>query len=263
MEAEDWHFKDAESDVEDQQTTTENDRDDAKRLAILLDQQLKQFQLAAENAEAKVKQQEEALAAKAQAPAPAAIHPPMDEPGRADLLLEFAADVSHLPELDGEPTPDQTAAVSMLAALLTAVPWGSPLPATTFDVLRVPPFFVHSMVGDRIWTSCWGERHPNIADSHWVPYKLLNVPRLRSRTRNIQEHRIQEHQGKATSTRARRSVLSPLLALSPSLGLLRHIVALAFFAATCRAANVTDTSSGLSSSCGLRTDWCFRPGAGD
>ena len=99
----------------------------------------------------------------------------MEAPGHADLRLDFEADVSFLPELKGEPTKDQATAISNLAAMFIAVPWGSMLPDTTFEMLRVSPGFVHSMVGDRMWEACWGDRHTHITAAHWVPHKLFNV----------------------------------------------------------------------------------------
>ena len=55
------------------------------------------------------------------------------------------------------------------------MPWGSPMPATTFDLLHTPPSFVHGMVGDEIWQTCWGDRHTNITGAHSVPYKMLHI----------------------------------------------------------------------------------------
>ena len=96
-------------------------------------------------------------------------------PGREDLWLEFAADTAQVPLWQGAPTDDQKSSVLTLAALFSAMPWGSPMPATTFDLLHTPPCFVHGMVGDEIWQTCWGDRHTNITGAHSVPYKMLHI----------------------------------------------------------------------------------------
>ena len=49
------------------------------------------------------------------------------------------------------------------------------MPATTFDLIRAPPSFVHSMVGNDIWQACWGDRHPSITGAHSVPFKMLHI----------------------------------------------------------------------------------------
>ena len=49
------------------------------------------------------------------------------------------------------------------------------MPATTFDLLHTPPCFVHGMVGDDIWQTCWGDRHTKITGAHSVPYKMLHI----------------------------------------------------------------------------------------
>ena len=149
-------------------TSTEDERDVAQRLATLLQLQLLNLQTATTRANATIAEQAAALA---QAPA----IDPMEDPSTDDLNLEFQAEMSQLPELAGQASDEQKVTLAKLAAVFMAVPWGSPLPATTFDLLTVPPCFVHGMVGTGIWTACWGDRQANITGAHSVPRKLLNV----------------------------------------------------------------------------------------
>ena len=156
-------------------TATENELDEAKRLTTLLTLQLQQLQNAAAGAQAQAAGQQAAQPAAA----PGSTNPPatasMEDPDTEDLHLDFQAEVSQLPQLTGQASEEQKLALAKLAAVFLAVPWGSPLPATTFDLLTVPPCFVHGMVGTEIWAACWGDRHPSITGAHSVPHKLLNV----------------------------------------------------------------------------------------
>ena len=154
-------FQDIEDELDPVTTETENERDEALRLADLLDKQLKQFKQIAEQTAA-------AEASSASAAPQAEANP------TADLWLDFAAEPSQLPTL-GTPSPEAVKTLHKLAALFAAVPWGTQLPALQFEHLGVRPSFVHTMVGNTIWNACWGERQGEINLKHWIPYKLLNI----------------------------------------------------------------------------------------
>jgi hypothetical protein len=94
---------------------------------------------------------------------------------RSDLWLEFKAEPSDLPTSRSTPTDQEKLALLQLSGLFAAVPWGTSLPALQFDSIGAPPSFVHSIVGDTIWSACWLHRSNNISGEHWIPYKLLNI----------------------------------------------------------------------------------------
>ena len=165
LDLEDVVILDAEPEVAT--TSTEDDRDEARRLSTLLEQQLRQFQQAATTQ----KQLAEQEAASAQA---ASAAQPTAQQAWHDLHLEFAAEPQQLPSHDTVSDELKTAATN-LNALLKAVPWGYTLPSLQFAHLAVPPSLVHGLVGDAIWKSCWSDRHAAINDQHAVPYKLLNI----------------------------------------------------------------------------------------
>ena len=73
---------------------------------------------------------------------------------------------------------DSDQAMAMLSTLwhfYWAVPFGVALPDVQFDQLGIPPCFVHTLLGDKIWHALWGERHPNITGQHWVPRSALGL----------------------------------------------------------------------------------------
>jgi hypothetical protein len=63
------------------------------------------------------------------------------------------------------------------------------LPALQFESLGVLPSFIHTMVGDTIWQTCWQDRHAEISGKHWIPYKLLNI------TKTVVENKYQLEDG--------------------------------------------------------------------
>ena len=148
LDHEDVLFGDCDSDAEPEEptTSTEDARDEARRLSTLLEQQLVQFQLAAANTQQ-------------------IWH---------DLHLDFQAEPSQLPSHDAISDDLRTAATDV-HALLKAVPWGYSLPSIQFIHLAVPPCHVHGLVGDTIWHACWTDRHLSITSQHAIPYKLLNI----------------------------------------------------------------------------------------
>ena len=68
-----------------------------------------------------------------------------------------------------------------------AAPFGQ-LPPVTFEGLGVPPSFVHSMVGDKIWQGYWEERHPHIEMKNWIPRSLLQI------LQHVSNKKAAEHQ---------------------------------------------------------------------
>ena len=144
-------------------TATENDRDEARRLSSLLQQQLAQLQRAASQAEH----------AAAEVVVDAQPQPTADQAWH-DLHLDFPAEVSQLPASDTM-SAELKEAATKLSALLQAVPWGSTLPSVQFVHLAVLPCHMHGMVGDTIWQACWGDRHASVTSQHAVPFKLLNI----------------------------------------------------------------------------------------
>ena len=179
IEAEDAVFLDAEADPTED-TATETERDEARRLSSLLQQQLLQLQ----------------QAAAAQPPPPQVAPEPAPADWWEDLSLEFEAATEQLPALNGEPTGTQKEAVDKLKALFRAVPWGSALPSVQFEHLGVQPCFFHGLVGDTIWQACWGDRHGSITLQHAVPYKLLNVVKHVVETLKDEQTQEQLDQGK-------------------------------------------------------------------
>ena len=92
-----------------------------------------------------------------------------------DLLLDFAADAELLPKVQDPIPADIEAALDTLAALFAAVPWGAQLPPLTFGQICVPPNMVHTLVGDKIWEACWGERQGRVNGNNFVPNKLVTI----------------------------------------------------------------------------------------
>ena len=92
-----------------------------------------------------------------------------------DLWRDFNAEPNLLPPIQGMLPQDHETALTQLAGLFLAVPWGTALPAIQFSQLGVPPPLVHTLVGDVMWKDCWKERHGGIGESDWVPYKILNL----------------------------------------------------------------------------------------
>ena len=189
LDGEDLVFEDAATDTDEPTTSTEDDRDESKRLAVLLQQQLQQLQEAAARSDVTIAEQNAAL----QAQAPSATAP---ADWWEDLRPDFEAATEQLPALEGEPTGTQKEAVDKLKALFRAVPWGSTLPSVQFEHLGVLPCFIHGLVGDTIWQACWGDRHGNITLQHAVPYKLLNVAKHVVEGFNTEQTQVQLDEGK-------------------------------------------------------------------
>ena len=93
----------------------------------------------------------------------------------------------------------------MLGSLFAAVPWGAPLPALQFSALGAHPAFIHTMVGDATWKDCWKEKHTNITDNHFVPYKLLNVIKWVVELLELQHSQDQLETGKESYGAAQQS----------------------------------------------------------
>ena len=80
-------------------------------------------------------------------------------------------------------------AATLLACLyhfLQASPFGQ-TPAVTFDAIGVPPHFVHTIVGDKVWVGFWGDRSQNIAGSNWIPTTMVPI------LRHIAERKAADH----------------------------------------------------------------------
>ena len=165
LQSEDVYFEEFEDAEEPAPTVTktENERDEARRLSLLLEAQLNRLQQAATAAEANA-----ADAAPVGQNAAAATNL------WSDLHISFQADPDQLPKpetVQGE----LLEAAARLHALLQAVPWGCALPAVQFHNLEMKPAGLHSLVGDTIWQACWRDRHHAITPQHAVPYQLLNI----------------------------------------------------------------------------------------
>ena len=121
LEVEDVVFEDAQNEDEHAPTTeTEDDRDEAKRLTGLLEQQLLQFRQAAPKADAKIAKQEEVIK-KAGLAAKAPADDKDNDPAN-DVFLEFTADINLLPKLQGTPQGEQKKQLTTLAVFFAAVP---------------------------------------------------------------------------------------------------------------------------------------------
>jgi hypothetical protein len=164
-------FEDAENGEPPPTTATEDERDEALRWTTLLKLQLEQGEkhlAAAQEAVDAVHAAQRATMEEDTSPAP----PEESNPG--DLWMHFDADPAHLPTL-GTPDALELRSMQQLAAIFAAIPWGTQAPAMQFGGLDVAPGFIHSLVGDAIWGSCWGERRDTITALHWIPFKLLNI----------------------------------------------------------------------------------------
>ena len=161
LTSEDVLFEDAEED-QPAATATETERDESRRLSSLLEKQLNQLKAAATAAETMAAQQPAV-------PTPTAAAEPW-----GDLHMDFPAEPSQLPSMENAPA-DLKEAAARVNALLQVVPWGCPLPAVQFEHLQILPAAIHTLVGDVIWKTCWGDRHMAITPQHAVPYKLLNI----------------------------------------------------------------------------------------
>ena len=169
-------FVDAAVDDAAPQTVTETDLLNSRAVAGRMRQQIQQLQDALALAEA-------APAAPAAPAEPATLDAALDEAAQAnavknnhaDLWINFAADITMLPKFDGVPTEAQLKGIGALGTLFAAVPWGSPLPAVTFDQIGVHPAFVHTLVGDAMWEDCWQHRHTAITGEHYVPFQLSSL----------------------------------------------------------------------------------------
>ena len=106
---------------------------------------------------------------------PPAVATPVTWTALDDLRLDFNAEPSLLPSVQDPMPKDIEGALDMLAALLAAVPWGITLPAITFQQLGVGPPMVHTLLGNTMWTECWGERHSRVNNHNYVPTKMMNI----------------------------------------------------------------------------------------
>ena len=91
-------------------------------------------------------------------------------------MLEFAVEIGDLPTPSGTPTDADVQYLSRLHWLFETAGFQT-LPPLTFDQAGLPPCFAHTLVGDTVWQSCWGVRHPHIGGDNMVPLKLLTVLR--------------------------------------------------------------------------------------
>ena len=149
-------------DIDDEPpTATENDRDEARRLAELLQMQLDSLKWASEAADIAADSEEEAIKK-------------VDEEALKDLRLHFPASIPDLPSMEGEPSTMQKSLLAVIWHFCRAAPFGQ-LPAVTFQQLGIPPSFAHTLVGDTVWEGYWGERHTQIADTNWVPTTMLSI----------------------------------------------------------------------------------------
>ena len=180
-------FADAVSDAEEDLTNTEVERNEALAAAASLRAQILKLEAAANAAE------REAQAANT--PQPASPAPRNEEPWD-DLWINFPAEMSQVPGLVGEPTPDQQEALEKLSALFKAVPWGCTLPSLRFLHTGVHPCFFHGIAGDTLWSACWGDRAPTITPQHAIPYQLLNVVKYAIENRAVQQTEEQLQAGK-------------------------------------------------------------------
>ena len=174
IEAEDVVFLDADNEMPEE-TATETERDEALRLASLIQKQLVQLQqaTAAQQPAAGTTAAPAGQAAPAEAAATGTVTPTVAQLWH-DLTLDFVAEPSQLPTHDDIGAELKTAATK-LHTLLQVVPWGSSLPSVQFMHLDLQPCHLHGLVGDAIWLACWGDRQAGITSQHAVPYKLLNI----------------------------------------------------------------------------------------
>jgi hypothetical protein len=156
-------FIDAE-DGEEMETTTENERDTALKDAALAQRQVGMLQATVKRM---IGEQQQAQVQAAAVVAPL-------EPDDLDLWRVFPGDPSMLPAIG---TMDAEAATTMktLHGLLSAIPWGEPLPTLQFGSLGALPSFIHSLMGDTMWEACWGDQQDVITNEHFVPYKIMNL----------------------------------------------------------------------------------------
>ena len=168
------------SDALEESTTTEDERDEAQRLATLLQQQLLALQTATARADATIAEQAAELERVRGAATPAAGSADLNAAQAAeaaeDLWREFEVDPAKLPTLNkANASQPELDILGALASLFAAIPWGAPLPTVQFDALGVAPSFIHTLVGDGVWQACWGAKHAQITGAHFVPYKIVNV----------------------------------------------------------------------------------------
>ena len=190
--------------VEADTTTTEDERDEAQRLANLLQAQLLQLQQATAIADEKIAQQAAELERVKGTAAPAAIGISEDDAKRteaamlADLRIDFPADAAQVPAVDESTlTAKQTATLDNLEVLFAAVPWGGQLPAVTFHLLGAEPSFVHTLVGDAIWKACWRDRHHCVNSAQFIPFKMAGILKWMMSQRGTKHAAAKQEEGKA------------------------------------------------------------------
>ena len=170
-------------------TSTEQERNESVTVAAKMKQQIAQLQEAVRLAEEVAAQP---------AAAPAAGQPntqPATGSDPADLWLTFQADVQLLPQLVPADEEGKTT-VGDMATFFAAVPWGTQLPAVTFEQLGALPSCIHTMVGDTMWEGCWQARHGGVTSSHFVPYQLLNLVKWAVEKLQPQHTSEQEQEGR-------------------------------------------------------------------
>jgi hypothetical protein len=91
-----------------------------------------------------------------------------------DLNRHFDANAADLPDLAGNPSEEQKGWLASIWHFFKAAPFGQP-PAVAFSLLGVPPHFVHSMLGDKIWQGYWQEKSDTVGDLNWIPMSMLPI----------------------------------------------------------------------------------------
>ena len=91
-----------------------------------------------------------------------------------DCGKEFAADMVDLPT-HSPPSVKDVEQLTQLHTFFAAAPFNGLVPSITFEELGVPTGFIHGLVGNTIWESCWDARHTTIPQTNYIPYMLLRI----------------------------------------------------------------------------------------
>jgi hypothetical protein len=154
------------------ETETETCLEETIRENELIKRQLKQLQEAAFHAKNSPTGQADLtamLSGNANLPPTATMPESLGDCGK-----EFAADMIELP-MHLPPSAIDVERLTQLHTFFAAAPYHGLVPSITFEELGVPTGFIHGLVGDTIWESCWDTRHKTIPQSNYIPYMLLRI----------------------------------------------------------------------------------------
>jgi hypothetical protein len=96
----------------------------------------------------------------------------------ADLQLQVTASPSDIPsfQLDASSDP-QKAAIQSMNVFFSAAPFGTALPAMTFNQVGVQYIpFVKTLVGETVWSKFYSQR--TVGEDDYVPFQLLEFLRF-------------------------------------------------------------------------------------